>query len=222
MARMKETAGLNILWVSLTLMILTVFADPDPLQDLCVADMATGTVKVNGFICKESSKVNASDFKFSGLAKEGSTNNSVGSNVTAANVLKFAGLNTLGISMGRADFAPGGVNPPHTHPRATEIIFVLKGSLEVGFITTSNMLYSQIVKKGDVFVFPKALVHFQRNVGKGKAAVLTAFNSQLPGTQSIPVTLFGSTPPIDDAVLSKAFHIDGGEVEKIKSNFKPK
>ncbi|GLJ20164.1 hypothetical protein SUGI_0366080 [Cryptomeria japonica] len=63
MARMKETAGLNILWVSLTLMILTVFADPDPLQDLCVADMATGTVKVNGFICKESSKVNASDFK---------------------------------------------------------------------------------------------------------------------------------------------------------------
>ncbi|KAH9319450.1 hypothetical protein KI387_021219, partial [Taxus chinensis] len=130
MAGMKETTGLNILWISLILMAMSVLSDPDLLQDFCVADMTAGTVRVNGFICKEPTKLNASDFKFEGLAEAGSTNNTVGFNVTAANVLKFTGLNTLGVSMGHVDFRPGGVNPPHTHPRATEISFVLEGTLE--------------------------------------------------------------------------------------------
>ncbi|XP_062176000.1 germin-like protein subfamily 1 member 7 [Alnus glutinosa] len=45
----------------------------------------------------------------------------VGSNVTLLNVDQILGLNTLDISLARLDFAPYGVNPPHTHPRATEI-----------------------------------------------------------------------------------------------------
>ncbi|GLT55214.1 hypothetical protein SLA2020_283570 [Shorea laevis] len=41
----------------------------------------------------------------------------------------YAGLNTLGISLARIDFAPYGLNPPHIHPRATEILVVLEGTL---------------------------------------------------------------------------------------------
>jgi quercetin dioxygenase-like cupin family protein len=62
--------------------------------------------------------------------------------VTAANVEKFPGVNTLGISIARIDYAPGGQNLPHTHPCATEIIFVLEGTLEVGFITTNQLVFS--------------------------------------------------------------------------------
>ncbi|CAN1236509.1 Germin-like protein 5-1 [Linum grandiflorum] len=116
--------------------------------------------------------------------------------------------------MSRIDYAPDGLNPPHTHPRATEIVFVLEA--------TSNKLVSKSLKKGDVFVFPRGLLHFQKNNGKKPAAVIAAFNSQLPGTQSIAATLFSATPAVPDNVLTKAFQIGTKEVEKIKSKFAPK
>ncbi|MQM21262.1 hypothetical protein Taro_054298, partial [Colocasia esculenta] len=108
------------------------------------------------------------------------------------------------------------------HPRATEMIFVLEGQLDVGFITTSNTLVSKTVIPGDVFVFPRGLVHFQKNNGAVPAAVMAAFNSQLPGTQSIASTLFGATPPVPDNVLTKAFQIGTKEVTEIKSRLAPK
>ena len=93
--------------------------------------MKTG-VKVNGFTCKDSSKVDALDFFSDIAATPKATNNTFGSVVTGVNVQIIPGLNTLGVSMSRIDYAPGGINPPHTHPRATEIVFVLEGDLDVG------------------------------------------------------------------------------------------
>ncbi|CAN6467145.1 unnamed protein product [Victoria cruziana] len=194
--------------------------DPDMLQDICVADLAS-PVKLNGYACKETSKANASDFFFAGLKNAAATNNSMGSTVTAATVQKIPGLNTLGVSLSRIDYAPGGINPPHTHPRATEVVFVLEGSLDVGFITTANVVISKTIAKGEVFVFPRGLVHFQQNAGESPAAVIAAFDSQLPGTQSIAATLFASSPPVPDAVLAKAFHIGTKQVGKIRERFAP-
>ncbi|KAJ4788521.1 Germin-like protein 1-1 [Rhynchospora pubera] len=204
----------------LSLFTTTVLAgDPDMVQDVCVADL-NSSVKVNGFPCK--ADISADDFYFKGLANPGATNNTMGSVVTGANVEKIPGLNTLGVSLSRIDYAPGGLNPPHTHPRATEMIFVLEGELEVGFITTSNKLFTKNITKGDIFVFPRGLVHFQKNNGVEPAAVIAAFNSQLPGTQSLAVTLFGSTPEVPESVLTKAFQVGTKEVDKIKSRFAPK
>ncbi|CAL4964092.1 unnamed protein product [Urochloa decumbens] len=205
--------------VVLVLAAPTIAGDPDMLQDVCVADRAS-PIKINGFPCK--ANISADDFFFTGLRNPGNTDNPAGSNVTAANVDSFAGVNTLGVSMARIDYAPGGQNPPHTHPRATEIIFVLEGTLEVGFITTANVLFTKIINKGDVFVFPRGLVHFQQNRGHGPAAVIAGFNSQLQGTQVIAMTLFGSMPPVSSDILAKAFRIGNGEVDVIKSRFAPK
>ncbi|CAF2059156.1 BnaCnng07520D [Brassica napus] len=81
--------------------------------------------------------------------------NSVGSNV---NVYKIPGFNTLGVSLIRIDFVPGGQchKPPHTHPRATEILVLLEGTLVVGFLSNkdNNRLYSKVLYPGNVFVFP--------------------------------------------------------------------
>ncbi|KAK4402070.1 Germin-like protein 5-1 [Sesamum angolense] len=192
--------------------------DPDMLQDLCVADL-TSPVKVNGFPCK--SNITADDFFFNGLAKPGATNNTLGSLVTGANVQRVPGLNTLGVSS-HASTTPRRPQPAPHPPRATEVVFVLEGVLDVGFITTANVLISKSIKQGEIFVFPRGLVHFQKNNGKSPAAVIAAFNSQLPGTQSLAVTLFGATPPVPDNVLTKAFQIGTKEVEKIKSKFAPK
>ncbi|XP_059652188.1 germin-like protein subfamily 2 member 4 isoform X2 [Cornus florida] len=175
---------------------------------------------MNGYACRE--KITAEDFFFNGLAKPGVNFTALGTSVTPANVQKIPGLNTLGVSMSRMDYAPGGLNPPHTHPRATEISFVLEGELDVAFITTSNVLYSKSIKKGDVFVFPRGLVHFQKNNGKVPASIVSAFNSQLPGTLSVGATLFTASPPVPEDVLTKTFQVDIKEVGKIKSKFAPK
>lgn len=196
----------------------TLAADPDPLQDLCVADL-NAAVKVNGFECKAAAEVTAEDFFFNGLAAPAVPNNSFGSIVRPGNVEKIPGLNTLGVSISRVDYAPHGLNPPHTHPRATEIVFVLYGTLDVGFITTANKLVAKTISQGENFVFPRGLVHFQKNNGDKPAAAIAAFNSQLPGTQAISAALFAASPPVPDDVLAKAFQIGEKEVQMIKSRF---
>ncbi|VVA89713.1 unnamed protein product [Arabis nemorensis] len=195
--------------------------DPDALQDLCVADKSHGT-KLNGFPCKETSNITSSDFFFAGISKPAVINSTTGSAVTGANVEKIPGLNTLSVSLARIDYAPGGLNPPHTHPRATEVVYVLEGELEVGFITTANKLFSKTIKIGEVFVFPRGLVHFQKNNGKSPASVLAAFNSQLPGTVSVAAALFAAEPALPEDVLTKTFQVGTKMVDKIKERLATK
>jgi quercetin dioxygenase-like cupin family protein len=207
---------LSCLVVLLLLPLPSILADPDSLQDFCVADLSASP-SVHGFPCKPASKVTSDDFFFDGLSKEGDTTNRFGSNLTAANVLSFPGLNTLGVSMNRVDFAIGGVNPLHSHPRATETVLVIKGKLLVGFVTTGNVFYSKVLTAGTIFVIPKGLVHFQRNIGKGKALAFTSFNSQLPGAAILPLNLFASKPLIPNNVLTKTFQVGDDVVNSLKS-----
>ena len=151
----------------------------------------------------------------------GNTYNKVGSNVTNVNVDTFPGLNTLGISLARIDFAPYGQNPPHTHPRGTEILVVLEGTLFVGFVTsnTDNRLFTKTLNKGDVFVFPVGLIHFQVNVGKTNAIAISGLSSQNAGAITIANAVFGSNPPINLDVLTKAFQLDKKVVEYLQKEF---
>ncbi|KAK9267155.1 hypothetical protein L1049_009575 [Liquidambar formosana] len=194
--------------------------EPSPLQDFCVAD-PTSSARVNGLACMDSKLVKADHFSFSGLHMPGNTSNPLGSKVTPVTVAQVPGLNTLGISMVRIDYAPWGVIPPHIHPRATEILTVLEGSLNVGFVTSNpdNRLISKVLQKGDTFVFPVGLVHFQSNVGYGAAVSVSALSSQNPGVITVANAVFGSNPPIASDVLSKAFQIDKNVVDYLQVTF---
>ncbi|KAF5207635.1 Germin-like protein subfamily 1 member [Thalictrum thalictroides] len=194
--------------------------EPSPLQDFCVTDFTSSTL-LNGKVCKDPKLAQASDFFFSGLHLPGNTSNFLGSKVTPVNVAQIPGLNTLGISMARVDYTPWGLNAPHTHPRATEIFTVLEGTLHVGFVTSNpdNRLISKVLQKGDVFVFPIGLVHFQRNVGHGNAVAIAALSSQNPGVNSIANVVFGSNPPIGADILTKAFQVDKNVVERLQTIF---
>ncbi|CAN1145383.1 Putative germin-like protein 2-1 [Linum perenne] len=205
---------------ALCAMSLTFAMDPAGLQDFCVAD-PNSNVRLNGFACKNPVTVQANDFSFSGLHVPGNTSNVVGSRVTPVSVTQIPGLNTLGISLVRVDFAPWGINPPHTHPRATEVLTVLEGSLEVGFVTSNpeNRLISKIIHKGDVFVFPIGLIHFQRNVGYGNAVAIAGLSSQNPGVITVANSVFGSKPEISCDVLAKAFQVEKRVVEQLQAKF---
>ncbi|MBA0654125.1 hypothetical protein Goklo_021199 [Gossypium klotzschianum] len=198
-------------------------SDPSPLQDFCVAiNDPNDAVFVNGKVCKDAKLATADDFFFSGLNIGKITSNSVGSSVTPVNVAQISGLNTLGISLARIDYAAnGGLNPPHTHPRATEILVVLEGTLYVGFVTSNpdNRLIAKVLNKGDVFVFPVGLVHFQFNPGKSKAVAIAALSSQDPGVITIANAVFGSDPSLNPDVLSKAFKLDKSMVKSLQSKF---
>ncbi|KAL9403157.1 hypothetical protein Peur_000129 [Populus x canadensis] len=194
--------------------------EPSPLQDFCVAD-PTSSARVNGLACLDSKMVQANHFSFSGLHIPGNTSNALGSAVTPVFLGKIPGLNTLGISMARIDYAPWGLIPPHSHPRATEILTVLEGRLLVGFVTSNpdNRLITKVLEKGDVFVFPIGLFHFQRNVGLGSAFSISSLSSQNPGVLLVANTLFGSTPSIPNDILAKAFQVDKSVVEKLQAQF---
>ena len=177
-------------------------------------------VFVNGKFCMDPMLATANDFSFSGLNIPGNTSNPVGSNVTLLNVDRIAGLNTLGISLARIDFAPYGLNPPHTHPRATEILVVVEGTLYVGFVTSNpNRLITKTLYPGDVFVFPIGLIHFQFNTGKTDAVAFAGLSSQNPGVITIANAVFGSEPPINPDVLTKAFQVDKDVVNYLQKQF---
>ncbi|KAG5232733.1 RmlC cupins superfamily protein [Salix suchowensis] len=170
-------------------------------------------VFVNGKFCKDPKLAVANDFFFSGLNIRRNTGNQVGSNVTLLNI------NALGISLARIDYVPdGGLNPPHVHPRATEILLVLEGTLHAGFVTSNpdNRLIEKVLNPGDVFMFPLGLIHFQLNVAKSNAVAVAALSSQNPGVITIANAVFGSNPPINLDVLTKAFQLGKNEVKNLQ------
>ncbi|CAB4289288.1 unnamed protein product [Prunus armeniaca] len=162
--------------------ILVFASDPSPLQDFLF---------VNGKFCKDPKLANANDFFFYGLQIARSTQNPLGSTVTAVNVDQIAGLNTL-------------------------------GTIYVGFVTSNadnNRQFTKVLNKGDVFVFPIGLIHFQLNVGEGDAVAQAALSSQNPGVITIANAVFGSDPPINPEVLAKAFQVDNKAVEYLQKQF---
>ncbi|KAF4360404.1 hypothetical protein F8388_002728 [Cannabis sativa] len=197
--------------------------DPNPLQDFCVAiDDPKDTLFVNGKFCKKPELVKADDFFISGINIPTNTDNAFGSNVTNVSVENLPGLNTLGVSIARIDYAPNGTNPPHTHPRASEILYVAEGILYVGFISSNidgNRFFTKVLHKGDVFVFPKGMIHFQFNIGKTPAVAFASLGSQNGGIITIANTLFGSNPPIMPEVLAKAFMLDKDVIQHLQKQF---
>ncbi|KAG6429027.1 hypothetical protein SASPL_107066 [Salvia splendens] len=204
-----------ILLITLALinLIYTSFAfDTRPLLDFCVA-------RSNGKACKDPKAVTANDFFLSGPNKPGNTSNPNGVSVNYASAATVPGFNTLGLAHARAEFAENGYFPPHTHPRASEVIYVVEGAVEAGFMssTPQNKYYSKILKKGDVFIIPMGLVHHVRNVAKGKSVLTATFNSQNPGFINLPNNILAAKPAVDTAFLAQVFKLDQNTVKDLQN-----
>ncbi|KAK9926490.1 hypothetical protein M0R45_023718 [Rubus argutus] len=180
-------------------------ADYDNLQNTCpTSPLRTQAIFINGLPCKNPNNISAPDFKTSKLTQPGDTDNFLGSSVTIVTAAEFAGLNTLGLSIARTDLRVNGLVTLHSHPRASEMFFVSKGIVLAGFIDTQNQPFENILKKGDVFVFPRGLLHFCMNFGFDTATVLSVFNSQNPGVVSISDAMYESELDVIDK-LTKRF-----------------
>lgn len=60
------------------------------------------------------------------------------------------------------------MNTPHTHPRATEMLYVVNGTISSGMITENGSPFIfNTVYAGSAMLFPKGSIHFQQNEGCG-------------------------------------------------------
>ncbi|CAI0544193.1 unnamed protein product [Linum tenue] len=137
-----------------------------------------------------------------------------------ATMAEFPALNGQSVSLAALRFPSATANPPHTHPRAAELLFLVSGALEVGVVDTTNKLFTRTLRAGDMFVFPKGLVHFQYNAWEEAALGFSAFGSANAGLVSLPATLFGTE--IDDEVLAKGFKTDVDTVRGLKAGLATK
>ncbi|CAI0387464.1 unnamed protein product [Linum tenue] len=183
-------------------------------QDFCVADLKSSDTPA-GYPCKSVTSVTVEDFAFAGLGAPGNTTNIIKAAVTPAFVGQFPGFNGLGLSMARLDLALGGVIPLHTHPAASEVLFVAQGTICAGFISSgANKVYLKSLNRGEIMVFPQGLLHFQFNSGKGPALGFVAFSSHNPGLQITDFALFANDLPSE--VVEKVTFLDDAQVKKLK------
>ncbi|XP_014515733.1 germin-like protein subfamily 3 member 1 [Vigna radiata var. radiata] len=182
-------------------------------QDFCVADLKSADGPA-GFPCKPAAKVTSDDFLFAGLTETANVTNIINAAVTPAFVGQFPGLNGLGLSAARLDLGPAGVIPLHTHPGANELLLVTQGHILAGFISSSNVVYQKLLTKGELFVFPQGLLHFQIAAYKRKATAFPFFSSANPGLQILDFALFASN--FSTPLITQTTFLDPDLVKKLK------
>ncbi|TYH76983.1 hypothetical protein ES332_D04G122900v1 [Gossypium tomentosum] len=99
---------------------------------------------------------------------------------------EFPALNGQGVSYAVLQFPSGSLNPSHRHPHSAELLFLLIGSLKVGFVDANDVLHTLTLQAGDLFIFPVGVVHYQYNYGRDLAFAISAFGSANVRTITTP------------------------------------
>ncbi|XP_022753941.1 germin-like protein 9-3 [Durio zibethinus] len=189
--------------------LLAISGDPDIISDFVVP------VGINA------TQLDGTFFTYTGMRPLVTSGPPTNFSVTKATMAEFPALNGQSVSYAVLQYSAGSVNPPHTHPRAAELLFLAYGTLEVGFVDTTNKLFTQRLEAGDMFLFPKGLVHYQFNCDeKDFAIAISAFGSAAAGTVSVPSTLFATG--IDDQILANSFKTNVATIRKLKAGIAPK
>ncbi|XP_057872520.1 germin-like protein subfamily 1 member 7 isoform X2 [Cryptomeria japonica] len=184
--------SLVVVAVVLSIMNAGVYgADPDPLTDFAPG-LKTFTLRdifSNGDVSVDSGGVRA-----------------------ATSVAKFPAAASQGLQYVRFKMVPCGVNLPHTHPRATEMLTLISGGpLQVGFVDTQAFI--DILHPGDVTIFPRGTMHFEINIGFKEADYISALNSQNPGVLTSSVSIL----KLPLTTVATAFNITERAVKKLES-----
>lgn len=195
-----------------------VAADAESNLDFCVTDFDPAySERPTGAACKKVEDVVSADFKFTIKPATPTGRNKLG--ITAAFADQWPGLNSLGSSLGRVDLLEGGLVPPHSHPRATELVYILKGSVLCGFVGSDNRLYQEVVRAGQAFVVPKALIHFFKNNGNSAASFIAFFNSQNPGLQLTSAALLASSPKLASSIVAQDWNVKSSQVDAVAKSY---
>ncbi|KAJ6577701.1 RmlC-like cupin domain-containing protein [Mycena capillaripes] len=125
-----------------------------------------------------------------------------GGKIVTANTGTFPAVVGNGVAMAVGFLDACAINPPHTHPRATEIQFSVNGTIRTGMITENNGRFiATEIHPGAMTIFPQGSIHFQANEGCDPAMFVSAFNAEDPGVLSVGQRFLGLSPDIVAATL---------------------
>ncbi|XP_059068407.1 germin-like protein 9-3 [Cryptomeria japonica] len=95
----------------------------------------------------------------------------------------------------------------------------VNGDATIPVVDNTGKLFTQTLISGDLFVFPKGLLHYQLNTDVAfEALAISAFGSANAGTMSVPSTLF--TIGIPEDVLAKSFKTNTQTIKLLKGGLK--
>jgi len=139
-----------------------------------------------------------------------------------------------GISGAVAFLEPCGLNFPHTHPRATEILTVVEGELEVGFVMENGLFaaaakdinalafpFNTTLQQFEATIFPQGSIHFQFNPTCERSIFVAALNSADPGTSQIAQNFLSLDSEIVDITLGigeAGNKLDPSSVDQFRKN----
>ncbi|KAJ7692128.1 RmlC-like cupin domain-containing protein, partial [Mycena rosella] len=137
-----------------------------------------------------------------------------GGSILLATVDNFPILEELGISGAVSLVEPCGLNIPHLHPRANELITVVDGILDTGFVQENgfNTIIQTQLGQYQATVFPMGSIHYQQNPTCSPAVFVAALNNEDPGRSDIATTFWMLPSDVVDAALGFPETIGGGNI----------
>ncbi len=91
---------------------------------------------------------------------------------------------------------------PHWHPNASELGYVISGSIEVMIWRSPGETAMFTLTPGMCWFIPQAALHSLNNIGTEKARLLVGFSSGAPADIDLPVAFNGLPLPLRDAYTS--------------------
>ncbi|KAJ7280622.1 spherulin-1B precursor [Mycena rebaudengoi] len=144
-----------------------------------------------------------------------------GGSILLATVDNFPILEELGISGAVSFIEPCGLNIPHLHPRANEILTVIDGILDTGFVQENgfNTEIETQLGKFQATIFPMGSIHYQQNPTCSPAAFVAALNNEDPGRSDIATSFWMLPSDVIDAALGFPHTIGGGNIDAWRAHF---
>ncbi|KAJ7165450.1 RmlC-like cupin domain-containing protein [Mycena crocata] len=143
-----------------------------------------------------------------------------GGSLILATVDNFPILEGLGISAAVSFIEPCGLNIPHSHPRASEILTVIEGVLDTGFVQENgfNTQIATVLGKFQATAFPMGSIHYQQNPTCDNAIFVAGLSSEDPGRSDVATNLFMLPPDVVNATLGFPSTIGGSNIAQWKSH----
>lgn len=91
---------------------------------------------------------------------------------------------------------------PHWHPNASELGYVVSGSIEVMIWRSPGETAVFTLTAGMCWFIPQAALHSLNNIGDSRAQLLVGFSNELPQDIDLPVAFNGIPAPVRDAYTS--------------------
>ncbi|CAM9169943.1 unnamed protein product, partial [Heterosigma akashiwo] len=132
-------------------------------------------------------------------------------------------LHGEGVALTLFTLDPCGINLPHVHPRATEILYVISGAgrteedwqsyLQVAFVEENGgRTIVNTIGTGEATFFPEGLIHYQQNLGCEQVQYISGLNHEDPGVLTVSTRTF----TFPDKALAATFNIEVDEVKALR------